>query len=347
VTLTKVAGVTGATAMAVRRGDPGLYVAQQAGTLVTVRDGQVNTVLDLSGRISTGGERGLLGIAFSRDGSRLYVDFTNTDGNPTVEEYAVGDRGVDPASRRVLLTVPHPQPNHNGGQLAVGRDGMLYVALGDGGAANDAGPGHAVGGNGQSLATLLGKILRIDPRASGTAPYTIPADNPFAAGGGEPEIWVYGLRNPWRFSFDRATDDLWIGDVGQGAWEEVDMLPFANAAGANFGWNLLEGSHDLRGGAVPGTTVLPVFETSHADGNCAIVGGYVYRGSRIPELVGSYLFSDNCNPAIRAIRVEGGRVVAQRDLGIHASGVSSFGEDADGELYVLSQSEGLYRIDPA
>jgi glucose/arabinose dehydrogenase len=347
VTLTKVADVTGATALAVRHDDPALYVAQQNGRLVALHDGQPTTVLDLSGRISSGKERGLLGIAFSPDGSLLYVHFTDPNGDTAVEEYAVGSGGVDVASRRVVFSTAQPQANHNGGQLTIGPDGMLYLALGDGGGANDSGAGHTSGGNGQSLATVLGKILRIDPHASATAAYGIPADNPYAAGGGRPEIWAYGLRNPWRFSFDRATDDLWIGDVGQNAWEEIDMVPFARAAGANFGWNLLEGSHDLRGGAIPGATVLPVFETSHADGDCAIVGGYVYRGSRVPDLVGSYLFSDNCNTAIRAIRVEGGRVVAARDLGIPAPRISSFGEGADGELYALSQSDGIFRIDPA
>jgi glucose/arabinose dehydrogenase len=157
---------------------------------------------------------------------------------------------------------------------------------------------------------------------------------------------MYGLRNPWRMTFDRATDDVWIGDVGQNAWEEVDMVPFATAAGSNFGWPNLEATHDLRGNA-PAGTVLPVHETSHADGNCSITGGYVYRGTRIPDLVGSYLYSDYCNPTIRAIRVQDGRVVVARDLGVAAPQVASFGQDATGELYVISQAEGIFRIDPA
>lgn len=347
VVLTKVADLTVGTAMAVRTGDAALYVAQQSGQLIALRDGRTEMVLDLAGRISVGGERGLLGAAFSPGGRKLYVHFSDLNGDTTIEEYAFGENGADVSTRRLVLSVDQPQPNHNGGQLAFGPDGMLYVALGDGGGANDQGSGHAVGGNGQSLDTLLGKILRIDPRPSVAAGYRVPADNPFADGGGRREIWVYGLRNPWRFSFDRATDDVWIGDVGQGLWEEVDMAAFDQIAGANFGWNLLEGTHDLRGGATPGSTVAPVFETAHADGNCSISGGYVYRGTRIPDLVGAYVFSDYCNPAIRAIRVEGGQAVAVRDLGVTADMVASFGQDNDGELYVISQNQGVFRIDPA
>ena len=347
VTLTKVSDLARGTAMAVRTGDPALYVTVQSGQLVALRDGTASTVLDLAGRVRSEGERGLLGAAFSPDGSKLYVHFSARSGDTAVEEYAFSDAGADLATRRLLLGVAQPQPNHNGGQLTFGPDGMLYLGLGDGGGANDEGAGHVAGGNGQSLDTLLGKILRIDPRPSAARGYRIPADNPFANGGGRPEIWVYGLRNPWRFSFDRATDDVWIGDVGQNEWEEIDMAAFADIAGANFGWNKLEGTHDFRGGAAAGSTVLPVFETSHDDGNCSITGGFVYRGTKIPDLVGSYVFSDYCNPAIRAIRVQDGRVVAARDLGVTADSVSSFGEGDDGELYVISQTQGVFRIDPA
>jgi glucose/arabinose dehydrogenase len=348
VVLTKVADVFRGTATAVRRGDPALYVAVQNGQVVALRDGKVEPVLDLSTQVTTSGEHGLLGLAFSPDGTELYVHYSAAgSGDTTLESFAFTGGQADPATRRLLLTVPDLQPNHNGGDLKFGPDGKLYLALGDGGGANDVGAGHAFGGNAQALDSLNGKILRLDPKGSLDAGYTIPPDNPFAIGGGRPEVWVYGLRNPWRFSFDRATDDLWIADVGQGAWEEIDMAPFAVASGANFGWNLLEGTHDLRGGATPGATVLPVFETSHADGNCAITGGYVYRGKRIPDLVGAYLFSDYCNSTIRAIRVENGQVVAQRDLGIASASIASFGEDNDGELYVLSQSRGIFRIDPA
>jgi glucose/arabinose dehydrogenase len=351
VTFTKVADVTSGTALTHRPGEPGvLYVARQGGQVVAVRDGQVDPTptLDLAGRLVSGGEQGLLGIAFSPDGSKLYAHFTGTGGESRLEEYTMAGAVADPASAREVLTAPGLQPNHNGGAVTFGPDGNLYLGLGDGGAANDSGAGHAPEGNGQSLQTLLGKILRIDPTPAVTAGYTIPSDNPYVSGGGLPEIWVSGLRNPWRFSFDSATGDLWIGDVGQNAWEEVDRVPFDVANGANFGWPLLEGSRDFRGGAIPGTTVLPVLETSHADGNCAITGGYVYRGSAISALFGSYLFTDNCNGAIRAIQLgPDGAVAADRELGTVIPGVSSFGEDANGELYVVSQSQGIFRVDAA
>jgi glucose/arabinose dehydrogenase len=353
VALTKVSDVTSGTAFAVRKGDPTLYVARQAGQVVAIRDGQVDPapVLDLAGRIQSGGEQGLLGIVFSPDGSKLYVHFTGTDGDSRLEELAFtptpgGGGSADPATARLLLTAPGAQPNHNGGQLAFGPDGMLYMGLGDGGGAGDEGAGHAPQGNGQSLDTLLGKILRIDPHPSADRAYTIPLDNPYAKGGGLPEIWVLGLRNPWRFSFDPTTRDLWIGDVGQNLYEEVDMVPFATAGGSNFGWPDLEATHDYRGGA-PAGTVQPVFETSHADGNCAITGGFVYRGKQIPDLNGAYVFSDNCNGTIRAIKVVDGQVTVDRDLGVRSTNVSSLGVDANGELYVVSLSDGVFRIDPA
>jgi len=348
VTLTRVAATQGATALAVAPGDGSLYVAEQSGLVAAVRDGALDPtpVLDLRAGISTGGERGLLGLAFSPDGSKLYVDYTNPQGLPTLAEYAFAGGRADPATARVLLSVPHPQPNHNGGQIAFGPDGDLYMGIGDGGAAGDQGPGHAPGGNGQSLATLLGKVLRIDPKPTLSAPYSIPAGNPFAGGGGRPEIWAYGLRNPWRFSFDKTTGDLWIADVGQAMYEEIDFMPAGQGAGANYGWNRMEGNHPYQG-TVPANVVAPVQELAHTAGYCAVVGGFVYRGSRIPDLRGSYLYGDNCNPKISAIRVDGGRVVASRDLGVTLRSVSSFGQDAAGELYVLSLSQGVYRIDPA
>jgi glucose/arabinose dehydrogenase len=348
VTLTKIADGPRGTAMAVRKGDDALYFAQQSGQVVALRNGALSTVLDLSSRVTSGGEHGLLGIAFAPDGMHLYVHYSAaTNGDTTLEEYAVAATGtIDPASRRLLLTAPDLQANHNGGELTFGPDGMLYLAIGDGGAAFDRGAGHAPNGNGQSLDVLNGKILRIDPSPTQIRQYTIPADNPFASGGGRPEIWAYGLRNPWRFSFDSETNDLWIADVGQNQWEEIDMVPFDSAAGKNFGWPYLEGTHTLRDGAPAGTTP-PVLELSHDTGDCSITGGFVYRGTKIPDLVGAYVFSDYCNGTIRAIKVSGGQVVAQRDLGISSNDISSFGEDATGELYVISQSEGFLRIDPA
>jgi glucose/arabinose dehydrogenase len=348
VTLTRLAAIPGPTAMAVRAGDTALYVTEQAGRVVAVRDGTLDAtpVLDLTGKLSSGGERGLLGLAFAPDGSKLYVDYTNPQGLPTLAGYAFANGRADPASARVLLSVPHPQPNHNGGDIVFGPDGFLYMGIGDGGAAGDQGPGHAPGGNGQSLDTLLGKLLRVDPKSPLSAPYAIPSTNPFAHGGGRPEIWACGLRNPWRFSFDRETGDLWIADVGQDKYEEIDFMPAGQGAGANYGWNRMEAKHLFQGTAPPGL-VAPVLELAHGNGYCAVVGGYVYRGTKIPDLRGAYLYSDNCNPKISAITVTGGRVSTHRDLGVTLRSVSSFGQDAAGELYVLSLSDGLFRIDPA
>jgi glucose/arabinose dehydrogenase len=347
VKLTPVARLEDPTALATRRGDGGLYVTEQVGRVRAVRDGQLASepVIDLTSVVGSGGERGLLGLAFSSDGTKLYVHYTDKSGDTRLDEYTMSGTTADMGSRRQLLALPQPQPNHNGGQLSFGPDGMLYLGLGDGGGAGDSGNGHAPGGNGQSLDTLLGKILRIDPTPSNGRQYTIPRDNPFANRGGQPEIWAYGLRNPWKFSWDRETDDLWIADVGQNAWEEIDFVGGGRAAGLNFGWNRLEGTHEFAGDP-PANAVPPIFEYP-LDGTCAAIGGYVYRGSKIPALVGSYLYSDYCESMIRALVQEGGRITDQRDLGIRGNNVTAFGEDQNGELYVLSQGDGLQRIDPA
>jgi glucose/arabinose dehydrogenase len=345
VALDPIASITGATATAVRAGDTTRYVTLQRGLVVALRPGaEPETVLDLRSRVQTGYEQGLLGLVFAPDGERLYLHYSGRPSGETVlEEYAVADGRIDPETRRVLLTVRQPQANHNGGQLAFGPDGFLYVGLGDGGNGNDVGPGHAPEGNGQSPSTLLGKILRIDPRRSGNAPYTVPADNPFADGGGRPEIYVTGLRNPWRFSFDRKTGDLWVADVGQGEYEEATRLTPEEAPGANLGWNLFEGRHPGRDG--PDTdVVMPQIETSHDDGNCSITGGYVYRGTAIRALRGWYLYSDFCNGTIKAAKIAASGDLRTRDLGIELSQVSSFGEDADGELTVLSLDQGVFRL---
>ena len=336
VALTPIAPATAPTAFATRSNDPALYVAEQGGRVVAIVDGAhaSRPVLDLSARVTAGGEQGLLGLELSPDGTKVYVHYSGSRGETVVDEYSFdpapgGGGTADPATRRTLLTIDQPQPNHNGGQLAFGPDGALYLGLGDGGSAGDQGPGHAPEGNGQSPDTLLGKIVRIDPDT------------------GDHAIFASGFRNPWRFSFDRETDDLWIADVGQNAWEEIDHVPFRKARGANFGWPLVEGTHPFRGDAAPGT-VPPVFEIDHATGACAVIGGYLYRGTRIPALSGSYLFSDNCDGRIRALQLnDAGSVVLERDLGISVSEPTTFGEDADGELYVLSGTGGVSRLDPA
>jgi glucose/arabinose dehydrogenase len=347
VKLTPIAQLEDPTAMTTRQGDNALYVTEQVGRVRAVRDGQLDAAptLDITGDVGSGGERGLLGLDFSRDGTRLYVHYTNRDGDTRVDEYTMQGNVANGGSRRQLLAVEQPQPNHNGGELAFGPDGLLYLGLGDGGGAGDSGSGHAPGGNGQSLDTMLGKILRIDPTPSGDRQYTIPPSNPFANGGGLPEIWAYGLRNPWKFSWDRESGDLWIADVGQNAWEEVDFLPAGEGAGANFGWNRLEGNHEFQGQA-PDGAVPPIHEYP-LNSACAAIGGYVYRGSKIPDLTGAYVYTDYCESTIRALVERDGRVADQRDLGIQGTQVTAFGEDQDGELYVLSQADGLQRLDPA
>lgn len=344
VRLVEVASLDQPLAMAVRPGDTTLYVAQKTGQVVAIRGRSVDPdpVLDISSEVSLGSEQGLLGLAFAPDGRDLYVNYTDTNGDTHVTRFRMqGDR-VDPPTRRDILFVDQPYANHNGGNLAFGPDGYLYVGLGDGGSGGDP---H---GNGQSLSTLLGKMLRIDPRVRGDRPFGIPPDNPFLGrDDARPSIWAYGLRNPWRYSFDRETGDLWIGDVGQNDWEEVDVQPAGSPGGENYGWNILEGTHPFFGDEVPGGGAPPVYEYPHAEGGCTVIGGYVYRGEAIPELTGAYLFGDLCIGAIEALRVQDGRVTGHRALGPVVENLSSFGEDADGELYAMSLSGGLYRIAPA
>jgi glucose/arabinose dehydrogenase len=350
--LTKVADVEGLIGMAARSGTRTLYLAQQDGLIRTLRHGKVASTpaLDLRDRVSQdGGERGLLGLTFSPDGTLLYVHYSDTAGDTQVDQYTMRGRVADPASRKSIFHTKQPQPNHNGGQLAFGPDGYLYLGLGDGGGAGDSGPGHAPGGNGQSLETPLGKILRFAPvvaaRGSG---YTVPADNPFVSTpDAEPLIWAYGLRNPWRFSFDERTGDLWIGDVGQNEYEEIDHAAATNGRdagkGDNFGWNRLEGDHAYQASA-PADAVAPVYEIAHDTGACAVVGGFVYRGTKIRALDGTYFFSDNCDGSIRLLEPDGDGVRAV-DSGLAAPAVSSFGQSNNGTLYVASLTDGLYRID--
>ena len=326
-------------AMAVRVDDRALYIAEKVGRVVALSPGSApKVVLDLTDRVSLGSEQGLLGLAFSPDGRYLYVDFTDTEGDTHVTEFAFGNDGADPASERAVLFVEQPYSNHNGGALAFGPDGYLYVALGDGGSAGDP------MGNSQSLSTLLGKLLRISPRPSGGEPYAIPPDNPFVGrGGARPEIWAYGLRNPWRFSFDAPTGDLWIGDVGQNAWEEIDVERAGSGGGSNFGWDLLEGTHPFEGRSAPGS-IPPVFEYANGDGSCAVTGGYVYRGDRIAELAGAYVFADYCGGRLEAFVLRHGRATHVRTLGPRVDALASFGQDAEGELYVLSLAGTVSRL---
>jgi glucose/arabinose dehydrogenase len=303
-------------------------------------------VLDISGDVTDNGEQGLLGLAFSPDGTKLYVDYTNLRGDTRVEEFGMHGRVADPASRRTVLGVVQPQVNHNGGQLVFGPDGYLYIGMGDGGASYDTGRGHVPGGNAQSLGSLLGKILRIDPTPSGNDPYTIPPDNPFVGReGARPEIWAYGLRNPWRFSFDPDTGDLWIGDVGQDKVEEIDFAPATQGRNAgkgdNFGWNRLEGNDELDGSA-PTDVVAPILTETHDDGWLAIIGGPVYRGT-IKPLRGVYFFADYYKGEIVGARQSGGKAT-EVDIGLSGSSIAAFGVGPDQSLYVLSQTDGILKV---
>ena len=361
LTTTEVAEVDEPVALVARPSTPDLYVVERGGRLRLVKVTKPTTgtgplryqlqntpVVDLTKEVlSDGKEQGLLGAAFSSDGRKLYLDYTaEPDGRTVVVEYVLGDRTtVDPKSRRELLEVEQPAANHNGGHLVIGPDGYLYVGLGDGGGQGDP------KGHGQDPSDLLGSILRIDPEgATDDEEYAIPAGNPFADGEeGAPEVWLYGVRNPWRFSFDSETGDLWVGDVGQDEWEEITRLPatggFDAGRGDNLGWNEMEGSHPFEGGENPSGGVLPVFEYSHDDG-CSVVGGYVYRGDAIEALRGVYLFGDYCAAGLRGIELDGVTVVDDRTWDIMGEGLQSLGQDNDGEIFLLLGSGEVLKVVP-
>jgi len=321
------------------------YVAEQSGRVLAMDGGGTpREVLDMTDRTNASGEQGLLDLAFSPDGSHLYVSYTNNDGDSRIDEYEMSADGVDTSTRREGLAITQPFPNHNGGGILFGPDGLLYAGYGDGGSGGD--PQR----NGQKSTTLLAKLLRIDPTPNGDAPYTIPPDNPYASGGGtRPEIWSTGLRNPWRFSFDAATGDLWIGDVGQNAIEEIDHVPAADGAGrgTNFGWSAYEGSARYNDDQDAPDAWMPVYEYQHGADGCSVTGGFVYRGHAIPALQGAYVYGDYCAAGVRALAVDGDQVTDRAVLSEEPGQVVSFGTDADGELYVVSLSGTIYRIDPA
>ncbi len=337
ITLTRIARLDRPIAAATRAGTGDLYVAERAGRIVRVAaGGSVTPVVNLSNLVGgTNSERGMLGLTFSADGGRLYASYTDAAGSSVLDEIAMnGDRT---GGRRNVLTVAQPFGNHNGGDVHLGPDGFVWWSLGDGGSGGDP------RGNGQNIETLLGSLVRIDPRAA--TPYAVPSDNPFVGRAGRDEIFVYGLRNPWRFSFDRSTGDLWIGDVGQDRWEEIDRLAApGRGRGANLGWNAREGTHAFNGGKVPAGHVGPIHEYSH-DRGCSVTGGYVYRGARIPGLAGTYVYGDYCTAQLWGLRTDGDR--GSLDAAVPAGTLVSFAEDAAGELYVLSFDGWLSRIDPA
>lgn len=323
-----------------RAGDDRLFVVDQSGRLWAIEPEDRTLVLDISGQVDFGGERGFLGAAFHPDDpTRLFVHYSRRDDGATVvEEYRFpsGADAVEPDPVTSLFTITQPAGNHNGGMIAFGPDGHLYIALGDGGASNDRFR------QAQDTSTLLGAILRLDTESEG--PYGIPADNPFADGeDGAPEVWLYGLRNPWRFSWDG--DDLWIADVGQATREEVNLLSIDDG-GANLGWPAFEGTLcvEFQGVACqPDTMTMPVYEYGRAGGRCSITGGYVYRGTESPALWGAYVFGDYCTGEIIALRVTDGIVTEDRVIGRTGHPITSFGLDATGELYVVTTG-GVYRV---
>jgi glucose/arabinose dehydrogenase len=329
----KVAGTADAPiALIPRPGDDHLWMAERAGLVIRmkvseggrtlVHDG--GPVLDIRRDTTTDAERGLLDIAFSDDGATLYVSHTNADGNTRVASYAIEGNRVDPSTRKVLVAVDQPYPNHNGGHIVIGPDGKLWLGLGDGGLGDD--PGNRA----QDPGTILGKIVRLDPA------------------GGDPEIVVSGVRNPWRYAFD-ADGSLWIGDVGQDSIEEIDHLARGAIDGSNLGWSGYEGTAEhLDGdGRRPADAVPPVFEYSHDAGNCSITGGFPYHGKAIPALDGAFLFADYCAGRVRAVRLgRNGKLAAEYDLGIDVPSPISFGVDAAGEAYVLSGQGDIVRLVP-
>ncbi len=316
-----------------------LFVIEKPGRIRILQNGQLieTPFLDITDRVNArGNEQGLLGLAFHPDFENnrfFYVNYTGEGGNTVIARFTASGEAADPSSEFRLLGVDQPFPNHNGGALAFGPDGFLYVALGDGGSGGDP------FGNGQRLDTLLGKILRID--VDHGDPYSIPPDNPFGN-----EIWAYGLRNPWRISFDSLTGDLWIGDVGQNAYEEIDFVPAGTPGGVNFGWNRYEGFHDYEGGAPLQNSRPPVLEYGHQDliGGCSVTGGYVYRGS-MPEWRGIYFYGDYCTGNVWAVlHLVNGSEETFNSERLFQTGlnITSFGVDETGELYIADDGGGIY-----
>jgi glucose/arabinose dehydrogenase len=331
-------------------GDDRLFVVEQGGAIRIIEDGQLLPApfLDIDPLVASGGERGLLSMAFHPDydtNGYFYLNYTDNGGDTRIERYRVSNADpnlADPGSAQLVLTVEQPESNHNGGLVKFGPDGMLYIGMGDGGGGGD--PLD----HGQNPNTLLGALLRIN--VDGGTPYSIPANNPWANGsGGRQEIWAIGLRNPWRFSFDREGGMLYLADVGQNRREEINVVS-STTPGLNFGWDIMEGTacYEPMSGCSTSGLVLPVHEYSHATAECSVTGGYVYRGSAIPELDGHYFYADFCAGFVRSFVMVGGDATEHQEWDLGSLGnITSFGEDADGELYILVQEGSVYRISPA
>ncbi|HMA19709.1 MAG TPA: PQQ-dependent sugar dehydrogenase [Gemmatimonadaceae bacterium] len=317
-------------------GDSRLFIVEQAGRIRIVKNGQALTepFLDIADRVRSGGEQGLLSVAFHPDyrtNGFFYVNFTDRSGDTRVERFKVSANPdiADAASSKLVIGIDQPYANHNGGLVMFGPDGMLYIGMGDGGSGGDP---H---GNGQNRNALLGKILRLDVSSE---PYGIPVGNPRT--GGRAEIWATGMRNPWRFAFDRQANLLYVADVGQNEIEEIDVES-ATEAGLNYGWNIMEGDHCYRSSSCDREgLVMPKVTYNHSGGACSVTGGFVYRGRRIPSLAGQYFYSDYCAGWLKSFRMVNGAVTDRRDWKTSESlgHVVSFGEDASGELYILTEA---------
>lgn len=328
-----------------------LFIVEKGGLIRIIKNGALleTLFLDIRNLVSTGGEQGLLGLAFDpgyATNGRFYVSYTDTSGDSRIVRYRVsGNPDVAQTTPdRVLLSIDQPYANHNGGNIVFGPDGYLYIGMGDGGSGNDP------QGNGQDLTDLLGSLLRIDVRPQ--SDYIIPGDNPFINHpSARPELWDIGLRNPWRFSFDRQTGDLYIADVGQNAREEVNVAPSSQGGGKgiNYGWNIMEGTI-----CTPGVNpdcnktglTLPVLDYDHSSGACSVTGGYVYRGSAIPGIQGTYFYTDYCAGWVKSFVYRNGAATDHKDWkSLRPDGnITSFGEDGQGELYILTSQGGVYRI---
>lgn len=326
--------------------DPRLYIVEQPGRIRIVENGKLadKPFLDIRNKVGYGGERGLLSVAFHpqyQTNGFLFVNYTDKNGDTRIERYTSSstDRSVaDPASAKLILTIDQPYANHNGGLNLFGPDGMLYVGMGDGGRQGDP---H---GNGQNRSVLLGKLLRINvDRAD---PYLVPTANPYSKGGGRGEIWAIGLRNPWRFAFDRFTGLLYIADVGQDKYEEINVVQMS-IAGVNYGWNVMEGPSCYKPSSFCNQAGMqkPALSYSHENSACSVIGGFVYRGEKIPEIKGQYFYSDYCNSWLRSFGFADGKVTDQHEWPVGKLGsIASFGEDSQGELYICSSNGRVYRI---
>jgi glucose/arabinose dehydrogenase len=340
-------GLTSPVFLTAPPGDDRLFVVEQPGRIRIIEDGQLlaTPFLDIADLVKFQGEQGLFSVAFHPDYAAngfFFVDYIDNQDDTRVVRYRVsGDANVaDAGSAKLILRVEQPAANHNGGLIVFGPDEMLYVGLGDGGGGGD--PFD----NGQDTGTLLGSLLRIDVDAGD--PYAIPSDNPFqGVAGARGEIWAYGLRNPWRYSFDAAANRIYVADVGQNQWEEVNAVA-ADDGGVNYGWNIMEGLHCYQAGSCDqdGLT-LPVLEYGHTGGSCSVTGGYVYRGDAIPEIAGHYFYGDACAGWVRSFALTDGQADQQTEWPFgNIGGILSFGVDDDGELYILSSNGNLYRVDP-